>query len=209
MVLDYHRTYVLNGGLIRCTRWEYRYYGPPSAWAPEAGRYEEIPGPIPGESEYQVYCTYVPTSFKHEYETKIFEILEEWGRINEKTLYVAPWNISNPLIYIELLNKIGFKKRPLIILSNKDIHKLRRTSFMIIINEPHLLRNVTKLGEILDTLLDLILQKKYNKATKEAIKEQDIAKIKSLSEPLAMILSKMDIIIKFMGLIIESKYKRP
>jgi hypothetical protein len=131
-----------------------------------------------GEGEggsYPAYCTYIPEGLNEEYEKEIIKKLEEWGNNLEKTLYVGPWDIGDTSV-IKLMREIGLKKRPVIILSDKDIKQLKKDFFMT-----------------LSTLLDLIWIEEYKKAAKEAIKIQKITKIKSLSKPIGVILSKVKI----------------
>ena len=146
-----------------------------------------------GEGEsYPAYCTYIPEGLNEEYEKEIIKKLEEWGNNLEKTLYVGPWDIGDTSV-IKLMRKIELKKRPVIILSDKDIKQLKKDSFMIILDELRLIKDVPKLTETLSTLLDLIWIEEYKKAAKEAIKIQKITKIKSLSKPIGVILSKVKI----------------
>lgn len=144
------------------------------------------------EESYPAYCTYIPEGLNEEYEKEIIKKLEEWGGDLKETLYVGPWDIGN-ISVIELMKEIGLKRRPVIILSDKDIKELKKDSFMIILDEPTLIKDVPKLTEILSPLLDLIWIEEYKKAAKEAIQIQKITKIKSLSKPIRKILSKAKI----------------
>lgn len=151
---------------------------------------------------YPAYCIYVPTGMNEEFEKNILAKLQVWGESMGKNLYVAPWNIGDPS-YIELMKRIGFERRPAIILTNdKDMAK---KSFMLVLDDPLIVRKVSELTEILPSLLDFILKDEFIVAAKAAVKAGKIAKLKSLSKNIASILSKVKVTFSDKGLTVESK----
>jgi hypothetical protein len=153
-------------------------------------------------AEYPAYCIYVPTGMNEEFEKRILAKLQVWGESMGKNLYVAPWNIGDPS-YIELMKKIGFESRPAIILT--DDNNMDKNSFMLVLDDPLIVRDASKLAEILPALLDFILKGEYMDAAKAAAEARKIAKLKSLSKNVESILSKVKVTISWKGLTVESK----
>lgn len=151
---------------------------------------------------YPAYCIYVPTGMNEDFEKNILTKLQVWGESMGKNLYVAPWNIGDPS-YIELMKKIGFQNKPAIILT--DSENIDRNSFLLVLDDPLLVRDEPKLTEILPSLLDFILKGEYKNATKAAIEAQKISKIKSLSKTFESILNKVKITFSWKGIVMESK----
>jgi hypothetical protein len=146
---------------------------------------------------YPAYCIYVPTGMNEEYEKNILAKLQVWGESMGKNLYVAPWNIGDPS-YIKLMKKIGFERRPAIILADKN-------SFMLVLDDPLIVRKASELTEILPSLLDFILKDEFMVAAKAAVKAGKIAKLKSLSKNIESILSKVKVTFSLKGVTLESK----
>jgi hypothetical protein len=156
------------------------------------------------KKDYPAYCVYIPTGMDEEFEKPILDKLKKWGNNMGKNLYVAPWNIGDPS-YVQLTNRIGFKNRPAIILTDTDIISLDKYSFMLILDDPQLIRDAPKLFGVLPALLDLILRKDYRDATKAAIEARKIAKLKSLSKDIESVLDKVKITFSWKGVGVESK----
>ena len=156
------------------------------------------------KKKYAAYCVYIPTGMDEEFEKQILDKLKTWGNNMGANLYVAPWNIGDPS-YVKLTNRIGFKNKPAIILTDTDVIKLKKDSFMLILDDPQLIKDIPKLTGVLPTLLDLILRKDYANAAKAAIEAQKISKIKSLSKNIESALNKVKITFSWKGATIESK----
>jgi hypothetical protein len=156
------------------------------------------------EKKYPAYCVYIPTGMDEEFEKPILDKLMMWGKNMGKNLYVAPLDIGDPS-YIGLMDRIGFKNRPAIILSDTDVINLRNDSFMLTLDDPQLMRDLPKMIEILPALLDLILKRDYMDATKAAIQARKIEKLKSISKDIELVLDKVKINFSWNGVGVESK----
>lgn len=155
---------------------------------------------IPEKKDYPAYCIYIPTGMDEEFEKSILDKLMKWGNNMGRNLYVAPWNIGDSS-YVQLMNEIGFKNRPAIILTDTDVIDLKKDSFMLILDDPQLIRDIPKLARVLPLLLDLILRKDYNEAVKIAIEAEKISMLKSLSK----IFGNVKITFSWKGVVMESK----
>jgi hypothetical protein len=149
---------------------------------------------------YPAYCIYVPTGMNEEFERQVSEKLQEWGKNMGKNLYVAPWNIGDPS-YIELMRRIEFKNRPAIILT--DSNNPDKDSFKIVLDDPLIARDVSKLKGILPSILDLILVQENHTATKKYLSEQQKAKIRSLLDSLGSALSKVKLTFSWQGITLQ------
>lgn len=145
-----------------------------------------------GGKVYPAYCAYIPTGMDEDFEKPILDKLKKWGETMGANLYVAPWDLGDPS-YIQLMNKIGFKHIPAIILSDKDVASLDKNSFMLILDDPRLIRDVPKLSEVLPALLALILKEEHTEAAKAAIKARKISMLKIISKDLESVLNKVKI----------------
>jgi len=151
---------------------------------------------------YPAYCIYIPTGMSQDFEKTISDKLQTWGNAMGANLFVAPWNVGDPS-YLQLMQKLGFTRRPAIILS--DGTSLSPDSFIMKIDDPLVMRDVARLTEILPTLLDLILLQNYNQAAKEAISAKRVEKIKSISGSLANVLSKVNVTFCWKGVSVGMK----
>jgi hypothetical protein len=151
---------------------------------------------------YPAYCIYIPTGMSQDFEKAISDKLQQWGIAMGANLFVAPWNVGDAS-YVKLMQKLGFTRRPAIILT--DDSTLPPDSFIMKIDDPLVMRDVARLTEILPTLMDLILLQNYNQAAKEAISAKRVEKIRSISSGLANVLSKVNVTFCWKGVTVGMK----
>jgi hypothetical protein len=148
---------------------------------------------------YPAYCIYIPSGFDVGFEKDVVAKLEQFGISMEKNLFVAPWNVGDPS-YVHLINKIGLKRRPAIILT--DSNSPDRNSFMIIL-ERKLIKDLNELIEVLPSLVDLILQGDKKSAIKESIQARRKIELKLLTDHFSSILKKIKVTFSWNGITIE------
>ncbi len=113
----------------------------------------------------------------------------------------APLKISDSS-YIEQMKKIRFKNRPAIILT--DSENIDANSFMLLIDDPSIVKDVPKLTEILPSLLDFIL-KGDKDAAKAAIETGKVPKLRQMLKISESILGKVKITFSWKGITMELK----
>jgi hypothetical protein len=145
---------------------------------------------------YPAYCIYIPTGMSQDFEKSLNQQLQDWGRLMGKNVLVAPWNIGDPS-YIQLMRKLGFTRRPAIILT--DDSTLKSGCFIVKVDDPLVVRDISKLASTLPALLDLILLQNCKEAAKEYVKTRRAERIKSLSNSLSAVLGKINVSVSWGG----------
>jgi hypothetical protein len=151
---------------------------------------------------YPAYCIYVPTGMDEDFEKSVIQKLQLWGENMGKNLYVARWNIGDPS-YVELMKKVGFKSRPALILT--DTHDPVKESFMLVIDDPAIVRDAGKLTQILPRMLDFVLVGETKSATKTYIDQKNAAKLKALLGSLGSVVGSLKVKFSWNGVSVESK----
>ena len=95
---------------------------------------------------YPAYCVYIPTGMSQDFEKATSDKLLQWGTAMGANLFVAPWNVGD-VSYVQLMQKLGFTRRPAIILT--DDPNLSPESFIMKIDDPLIIRDVARLTNIL------------------------------------------------------------
>lgn len=116
----------------------------------------------------------------HDYEIKTLEKLQQWGNAMGSNLLVAPWDIGDES-YTKLKIKLQIKRVPSVVLT--DSHDPDIDSFLAIIDEESIIKNVDLLTEILPNIVTLVIIGKTNAAKesiKDAIRKQQKSKIRKL-----------------------------
>ncbi|SRR5712692_1228763 len=171
---------------------------PSSSFARKRDVDETAGGAVNLSPGYPAYCIYIPTGMRmsQDFEKSLNRQLEDWGRAMGKNVLVAPWNIGDPS-YIQMMKKLGFTRRPAIILT--DDGTLAPGCFLIKVDDPLVVRDMSRLVNVLPALLDLILLQKYKEAAKAYVKASRAEKIRSLSSNLASVLSKINVSVSWGG----------
>jgi hypothetical protein len=146
---------------------------------------------------YPAYCIYLPTGMSEDFEKEILSKLQAWGDSMGQNLFVAPWNIGDPS-YQDLTKNIKFNNRPAIIMMDRN--EIQKDSVVLIVDDPILATNASRLTKLLPILLDLILRGENKDAIKKAMQVKQIALIQSLLDPIKAIAGKINITAKWNGI---------
>ncbi len=103
---------------------------------------------------FPAYCVYVPSGMAEPFTRELVRRIRVWGRNMGANLFVCYWNIGAPE-FVDLMKKIGWKKRPFLFLTNKC--EIDDTSYIVSIDDQELIRNNEELQKLLPQILDLIL----------------------------------------------------
>jgi hypothetical protein len=153
---------------------------------------------------YPVYCVYFPSGFDLPFESNIIDKLRRWGETMGKNLYVAPWKVGDPS-YVEIMEKINFKKRPAIVMMNSN--NPDKESYRLVLDSPLLLKDIERLTTVLSALIDFLLKGDLKEAAQAAIRVNDVTALKSMLKAFESKLGQIKITFSYLNgtIAVESK----
>ena len=109
-----------------------------------------------------------------------------------QNLLVADWGIGDRS-YLDLARKLEIKRLPSIVLT--DVHKPDKKGFLVVIDNDVLVDNLDIVIDILPNIVNLVLLGKQSdvlEELKDAIKNKQPSKVKSLLKPISSALNSID-----------------
>lgn len=152
---------------------------------------------------YPVYCFYLAQGMGKANEKNMLEILKAWGTSQGDNLLVAVWDQSGEEYRHFLAGHKNITNIPAIILSNSE--NFDGDSFVITLQEPHLISNTDKVTDVLALLYSYMLQEDFVKSAKMAARENQWAMVQKYFDPVKGIFGTLKISLAHGALTVESK----